>query len=174
MKLKHTIVSSLKRTAGLVAGIMMALLALTPPTLHAGEQIPFRIAWDANLVLTPLAPPFADVAGVGVGRATHLGRVAAQSIEEVVNLATLEGEASYLFTAANGDQLFVKFVFVAIPIAEGVFSIQGKWQTTGGTGRFEGATGAGRYVGHVSFTGETTADGRFEAEGSLSSPGSLK
>jgi len=163
-----------KRTASLVAGIMMALLALAPPTLHAGEQIPFRIAWEADLVLTPLTPPFAAIAGVGVGGATHLGQVAAQSIQEVVNLETLEGEASYRFTAANGDQLFLNFVFVAIPIAEGVFSIQGEWQITGGTGRFVGATGAGRYVGQVNFTGETTAVGRFEADGSLSSPGSLK
>ena len=157
-----------------LAVLAFALLQLGAASTQAGSQVPFRATWDAAIAFTPLAPPFAAVSGLGTGRATHLGSLTAQSIDEVVNLETLEGAASYRFTAANADQLFVNFVFVAVPIAPGVFSIQGEWQITGGTGRYIGASGAGRYIGQLNFTGEATAVGHFEAEGTLSSPGSLK
>lgn len=157
-----------------LAALSFALVQLGANSLQAGGQVPFRATWDAAIAFTPLTPPFAAVSGLGVGRATHLGRMTAQSIEEVVNLETGEGAASYWFTAANGDQLFVRFVFVASPITPGVFSIQGEWQFTGGTGRFVGASGAGAYSGQLNFTGEATGVGHFEAEGTLSSPGSLQ
>lgn len=157
-----------------LAALSCALLQFDAISIQAGDQVPFRATWDAAITFAPLTPPFDAVSGLGVGRATHLGKMTTQSIEEVVNLATGEGAASYRFTAADGDQLFVRFVFVAIPIAPGVFSIQGEWQFTGGTGRFISASGAGEYGGQVNFTGEATAVGHFEAEGTLSSPGSLK
>jgi len=172
MKVNRTFPITFKRTA--LLALALAALALAPSVTQAGDQVPFRAIWDAQIEITPLSPPLVAVSGSGEGRATHLGRMTAQSIAEVVNLATGEGAASYRFTAANGDEVLVNFVFTAIPISATAFSIQGVWQVTGGTGRFDGASGSGTYEGQVEFTGPASALGQFELEGTISSPGSLK
>jgi hypothetical protein len=162
--------------AGLLASLTLALLALTlaPATAHAAKQVPFRARWDADLVITPVAPPFVAVSGLGAGRALHLGTMTAQSITETVNLETGAGIAAYRFIAANGDEVLVNFAFTAIPTSPNVYSIQGVWQVVGGTGRFDGASGSGDYVGEVAFSGPVNALGQFELEGTIASPGSLK
>ena len=93
---------------------------------------------------------------------------------EVVNLATGEGTASYRFTAANGDDVLLTFVLLAIPTSPTAFSIEGVWQVTGGTGRFEGASGSGTYVGQAEFVGPADAVGTFALEGTISSPNRLE
>jgi hypothetical protein len=102
----------------------------------------------------------------------HLGTMTAQSIEETVNLETGAGIAAYRFIAANGDEVFVDFAFTAIPTSPNIYSIQGVWQVVGGTGRFDGASGSGAYVGEVGFSTPVNALGRFELRGTISSPGS--
>jgi hypothetical protein len=160
--------------ASLALAVFAFVSALAPIPVHAGSQVPFRLTWAADITISPLAPPLVAVAGLGAGRATHLGALAAQSISETVNLDTGEGIAAYRFTAANGDDVLVTFVFVAIPSGPGTYDIQGIWQVTGGTGRFDGASGSGTYTGLVAFSGPVNAVGHFEAEGGISSPGSLK
>jgi hypothetical protein len=172
MKPIRTLLTNLKHTA--LLALTLGALALTAPTVHAGSQVPLRLTWDADIALTPLAPPLVAVSGLGAGRATHLGAVEAQSIAEVVDLATGEGIASYRFTAANGDEVLVDFAFTALPTSPGVYSIQGVWQVVGGTGRFDGASGSGTYVGQVVFSGPLNALGQFELTGTISAPGSLK
>ena len=172
MKLNRTILTICSRTA--LLALAVGAFALAPSPVQAGDQVPFRASWDAQIEITPLNPPLVAVSGLGEGRATHLGRMTAQSIAEVVNLATGEGAASYRFTAANGDEVHVNFVFTAIPISATTFAIQGVWQETGGTGRFDGASGSGSYEGKVEFTGPVNAVGHFEMQGTISSPGSLR
>jgi hypothetical protein len=86
-----------------------------------------------------------------------------------VNRATRTASGSYQFTAANGDTLSADFTGQSMPTATlGVISIVETATITGGTGRFDGATG--------SFTSERTYDtflgtttGSFK--GTISSPG---
>lgn len=155
--------------AGLV-GLALALTCLAPPAVQAESDVPFRATWESQISITNLAGPIYAVSGLGVGKALHLGTMTAQSIVEVVNLATGEGAASYRFTAANGDNVFLTFVFLGIPTSPTAFSIEGVWQVTGGTGRFEGASGLGTYTGQVEFVGEADAVGTFALEGTISSP----
>lgn len=151
-----------------------AALTFTAESGCADDQVPFRAAWGAQIQIAPLVPPVVSVTGAGTGHGLHLGQMVAQSVVEVVNLATGEGAASYRFTAANGDAVLVDFVFTAVPTGSTTFSVHGVWQITGGTGRFNGASGSGHYLGQVEFSGPATAVGRFELEGTLSSPGRLK
>lgn len=173
----NTTVTNRIRLWGSLA-LALITFAFGSAATHAGSQVPFRLTWAADITISPLAPPLAPplvaVAGLGAGQVTHLGAVAAQSISETVNLDTGEGIAAYRFTAANGDDVLVTFMFVAIPSGPTTYDIQGVWQVTGGTGRFEGATGSGAYTGLVEFSGPVNAVGHFEAEGTISSPGSLK
>jgi hypothetical protein len=155
--------------AGL-AGLALALASLAPSAVQAASEVPFRAIWETQISIAPLEPPLFAVSGLGVGKALHLGAMSAQSITEVVNLATGEGAASYRFTAANGDEVLITFVFLAIPTSPTAFSIEGVWQVTGGTGRFEGASGSGTYIGQAEFVGPADAVGTFALEGTISSP----
>jgi hypothetical protein len=154
-----------------VLALVLGSIALTPSTTHAGEQVPFKASWHATITTSPLVPPLVSVSGIGEGNATQLGRMTAQSVEEIVNLATGEGAASYKFIAANGDELHLQFAFIALPASPTLFAIQGTWQITGGTGRFTYSTGTGAYTGTVEFTGPETAVGSFVACGTMSSLG---
>ena len=155
--------------AGLV-GLALVLTSLAPFAVQAESDVPFQATWESLISIEPLVPPLFAVSGLGAGKALHLGDMTAQSITEVVNLATGEGAASYRFTAANGDDVFLTFLFLGIPTSPTAFSIAGDWQVTGGTGRFEGASGSGTYTGQVEFVSLTDAVGTFALEGTISSP----
>ena len=160
----------LKQFCAGLAGLVLALTSLSPSAVLAESDVPFRATWESQISITPLGGPLFAVSGLGAGQALHLGDMTAQSITEVVNLATGEGAASYRFTAANGDDVFITFVFLGIPTSPTAFSIAGVWQVTGGTGRFEGASGSGTYTGQVEFVGPADAVGTFALEGTISSP----
>ena len=160
----------LKQFCAGLAGLVLALTSLAPSAVLAESDVPVRATWESQISFTPLGWPLFAVSGLGAGQALHLGDMTAQSITEVVNLATGEGAASYRFTAANGDDVFLTFVFLGIPTSPTAFSIAGVWQVTGGTGRFEGASGSGTYTGQVEFVGTVDAVGTFALEGTISSP----
>jgi hypothetical protein len=147
-----------------LSGLSLSIAA--PPAV----AVPFRASYEVDLQ-AEINLPIATVTSTGSALATHLGRVAARSVEETVNLATGEGVATHEFIAANGDTLVVDFVFTAIPTSETNFDVNGTWQIAGGTGRFENTAGSGSYSGLVQFTGPTTATGHFEMEGTSSLPG---
>jgi hypothetical protein len=147
-----------------LSGLSLSIAA--PPAV----AVPFRASYEVDLQ-AEINLPIATVTSTGSALATHLGRVAARSVEETVNLATGEGVATHEFTAANGDVILVDFIFTAIPTSETEFDVSGTWQISGGTGRFENATGSGSYSGLVQFTSATTATGHFEMEGTMSLPG---
>ena len=52
------------------------------------------------------------------------------------------GTGSYVFTAANGDTLTADVTGLATLVAPGVLTTHEAAVITGGTGRFEGATGS--------------------------------
>ena len=160
----------LKQFCAGLAGLVLALTSLSPSAVLAESDVPFRATWESQISITSLGGPLFAVSGLGAGQALHLGDMTAQSITEVVNLATGEGAASYRFTAANGNDVFITFVFLGIPTSPTAFSIAGVWQVTGGTGRFEGASGSGTYTGQVEFVGEADAVGTFVLAGTISSP----
>jgi hypothetical protein len=154
--------------------LALATCAIAVLSAQAGDLVPFRAAWETQIELIPLAPPLVAVEGAGEGQAEHLGRMTAQSIEEVVNLGTGDGLASYRFISASGDHVYVTFAFLALPVSPSLFAVQGEWQITGGTGRFEGAEGSGLYVGEVEFVGPASGLGHFAMTGVITSPGAQK
>lgn len=141
--------------------LLCALLA-APQVAEAGKQVPYK----DNIVAT------FDPTGLGdgilefevTGTATHLGRFTGAGF---VDLTT--GTGQNLLTAANGDQLFIDIVEAVVDESAGTISVRTVF--TGGTGRFQNATGG--------FSGSGTID--FEAgvfrgrgEGTISSPGKAK
>lgn len=71
------------------------------------------------------------------------------------------------FTAANGDLADGRYNGVPTPTASGVFHFQGEFHITGGTGRFDEASGNGQLKGAYDgnpatgvIAGAITASGR--------------
>ena len=90
------------------------------------------------------------------GQASHVGKIKAQITYSWVQLAPsgdnlVPGTGSHgaaVITTANGDQIFGTLNFLGLPTPmPGLLAIAGTVTVTGGTGRFEGATGYGLYVG---------------------------
>ena len=81
------------------------------------------------------------VDATGVGNATHLG-LFTYDLKAAVSLPGLSATASAALIAANGDMIFGDGVGQGTPTADpNLVSIVETYTITGGTGRFEGASG---------------------------------
>ena len=103
-----------------------------------GKQVPFRGGSSGVVTATGFDP----VAGIaythveGEGQATHLGRFTVTG-DVAVDVATGIPQGTWTLTAANGDQLFLAMGGHGIDETHGF----GAFTVTGGTGRFQGASG---------------------------------
>ena len=140
-------------------------LAFAAHSARAGDQVPFKGRAEGAVVSMAPDPAGVVLTALAGGNATHLGRF---SREETLLLNPMTGilAGAITFTAANGDQLRCTFAggFISPTTATGTYTF------TGGTGRFENATGSAAFVA-------STPDGvhlSAEFEGTLSSVGSNK
>jgi len=159
-----------------VASLVLAISAIPvcSDRLAAGDYVPFsgRLAGTFTIAPVPNAPPtLVDLVVTASGKGSHLGRFGL-SIPHRVDRSTTPPTAfgTYEFTAANGDTVTADFIGFSQPTATpGIIEVVEFAVITGGTGRFEDATGgfiAGRLVNQV--TRETTGI----YVGSISRPGS--
>ncbi|MHB8954088.1 MAG: hypothetical protein ACYC4U_14060 [Pirellulaceae bacterium] len=126
--------------ASLVLAVL-TVVGLAGPTA-AGEKVPFKGNLEGVVTRTPVDPPFVFVLVDGTGKANHLGKFTL-AIPHVVNPVTRTAAGTYEFTASNGDTLSADFTGASAPTATpGVLSIVETATITGGTGRFNGATGS--------------------------------
>ncbi len=115
----------------------------------AAPSVPFK--GRADLVITgaeDLPPASRQITASAEGQATHLGRFT-RTETLIVNLSDGTFTGTLVFTAANGDQLNadVEGHFTS-PTGE---SAEGTYAFTGGTGRFQNASGEATF--------EVTPDG---------------
>jgi hypothetical protein len=160
-----------KPKSRIISCLQLALVILTAGLTHASETphaIPFKAAFVADEVATFDGPLHFTVEGEGEGQATHLGRFTATLHREgfVVDASLI---ASYEFTAANGDKLFVESAGQADLSVPDVHVVE-TGTVTGGTGRFEGATGTIAIERVVTFTGPTTDTTTHVMEGTIVLP----
>jgi hypothetical protein len=119
----------------LVLGFLALLAGIASPTaLRAGDgpALPFR--GSLHGMVTDLAPPN-ELIIESTGTATFLGRFTREEHLFLNPDGSFSG--TVVFTAANGDELWATFggAFTSATTAEGTYTF------TGGTGRFEDATG---------------------------------
>ena len=123
---------------------LLAVLALAGPAAaeRQEKQVPFRGRLEGVATVAPLTPPFVSINVEGSGQATQLGHFEV-SIPHVTNRSNGTVVGTYEFTAANGDTLTADFTGRATPTdVPGVVSVAVTATITGGTGRFDGATGS--------------------------------
>jgi hypothetical protein len=129
------------------------------------QASPFKGELEGTSSITPLEFPFASVVVTATGNATHLGKFTI-TIPHTVNFTTASGVGTFTFTAANGDTVTGTFTGQA---QEGpIVSIEEHATITGGTGRFERATGSFTLHRQLVQATEVTT-GSFE--GTISAPG---
>lgn len=122
-----------------VLAAILAALTLSNWAMAAGKQVPFK-GLSSGFVKIESIDLGAMVAHTSVeaqGQATHLGRFTATAVADI-DLTNGDAHGSWTLTAANGDLLFLDFEASAGSDAtHGVAA----FTITGGTGRFEGASG---------------------------------
>lgn len=161
----------------LVAGV--SLVATQPASANAGPEpklVPFHGTFAGSSEVRAV-PPRLFIAGTGEGRATHLG-AADWTFDEIVTLGqvvagcpTLGTTAIYTagtLTAANGDTVTVVGSGTGCPTSPTTATILDVFTVTGGTGRFEGASGN---LTSVTFVNQATRGFVVTFDGQLSAPG---
>lgn len=122
---------------------------------------------DTHIAISPpLAGDAPDVLRLHIEyvcQLAHLGRTTAVA-EQIVSLTGPLASNTTIYTAANGDQLFVTWTGTGIANGpDNTFS--GPETITGGTGRFAGASGSTWVSGTASFA---TMTGQFTSVGTIS------
>ena len=102
----------------------------------------------------------------GTGNVSQLGKstFVALSTLDFTTQPPFQLGGTATFTAANGDEIYTSFTGTSTPAGEGMLNVAMIHTITGGTGRFQNATG--------SFVGNTTAfpghsEGYIEHEGTI-------
>lgn len=161
----------------LIAGL--AILIGLPTVGWTGDQVPLQATFGTNFQFAA-GPDYchASVPVTGIGQVSHVGN-ATVFIEQIVGvnnpgcpvLSSLSQNGTMTVTGANGDTLTATFTGTYTIDQSGILSAAGQMVFTGGSGRFQGASG------NASFTvvaNVATLQGLFTFSGSISSPGSLR
>jgi hypothetical protein len=131
-------------TIGLTLVMALPPIGGVPLPALGSELRPFRGHVEEVIIDVTPAPEGLLVTATGEGQATHLGRFTRLS-NVVVHPEDGSAEGTIVFTAANGDQLFMDVIGLPTTTA----SISGTYTFTGGTGRFSNATGGADFAGVI-------------------------
>lgn len=149
----------------LILPVAAGLAAFTLGFAPAPTTKPFRATFDTTFD-SVVTFPIANISVVGAGQALHMGATAAVTTNQTVNFITGQGTATYELTAANGDTVILELDAATTFLPNGV-TFAGTYVITSGTGRFDGAGGAGSIFGTATFTGPTNGFGTFAVDGTL-------
>ena len=140
-------------------------LAVSAHSTWANDQVPFQGSAKGAIVSVSPDPAGVVLTVLAEGKATLLGGFSREE-EILFNPASGALTGLIVFTAANGDQLFgaVEGGFVSQTVATGTYTF------TGGTGRFQNASGEADF----SLSSSDGVHFTVEFDGSLSSVGANK
>ena len=121
---------------------LLVISMVSTTAMGGAVSVPFKGSWSGETISADFAnfPPIVGVVAAGSGQLTHLGRYTMSS-PHTTNVETGETIGDQIFTAANGDMLTAFCAGFALP-EDGVVVGSLDCEITGGTGRFDGATGS--------------------------------
>ena len=137
-------------TIGLFLATLTLLILARPALADDSDSVSFK-GKEVFVSSTPVSFsfPFASNQTVAEGRLTHFGHYTLTGLT-VINVMLASATATSTMTFANGDMLFLTSTGYALQ----PFTLKetvGSYTVTGGTGRFEGATGGWTFVDHFDF-----------------------
>ena len=113
---------------------------------------------SCTLTFTPSPPPppaIVHQTDTGTCQLTHLGLTNFYGEQDINRVAGTQS-GWRIFTAANGDQLYITHTGTSAPAGPGLVSFVAQMTITGGTGRFVGASGTARGIGLANLVTRTT------------------
>ena len=167
---------STSRRSQLVAALLLGVVpaacernteTLAGPTLemsvHDADGVPFKGNLDFVTDIGSRVCPadYVPIAFEGTGHLTQLGRVTIAGNDCVLFTPPTAriADGVLTITGANGDQLFAEIEgSEVLPTPEVPGTVEGTFVIVGGTGRFDGATGGGRFSGINPFGPAVSAD----------------
>jgi hypothetical protein len=126
----------------------------------SGQLLPFHavlVGIERTDIPNEIDPDYPAWEDVIVGKATHLGKTSGSSVNNSFDFGFdaigfhLVGVAVMTTVAANGDELEITTDWRYYMHSDVVY---GDWEITGGTGRFENATGEGTSEGRDNEDGD--------------------
>ena len=155
----------------LKVGLVLTALALLPIAhpVMAEEQVPFEGVEVGAITSVSFHFPFDVKSQTAEGEATQLGHYALTG-SFVVDVRTGTGAGTFTITSANGDMLFLDMETQVV--RTDLTKTVSNFTVTGGTGRFEGATGSFTAHNQLAFAvGASRNPYVAEIEGAISTPG---
>jgi hypothetical protein len=160
----------------LAIAALLGLAMLVPTRAFAATLVPFQATVFEHYTLSVCAPHTVCITAHGTGQATHLGELTESATVQVdinpadaVNGCSPETRNTTL-VAANGDEITMSATGCGYSATN---SARDSYVVTGGTGRFQGASGSGTDSNVHMLTGPGVGMAVTTFSGNLSSPGSL-
>jgi hypothetical protein len=125
--------------AVVLSGVLLVLVAGQAAAARGGTDRPLRSDGEVTTVLNLCASPFAGTIE-GSFRGAHIGK-GTSALDFVIAPGTPFQTGSGTLTAANGDLVFVTFSGIITNTSPTNNTSTSVFTITGGTGRFEDATG---------------------------------
>ena len=118
-------------------------LTLTSSAALAEDGMPIEGILAVNFTSTPTSPGIIAISANGIGNLTNVGNLSFQlqkTLDTTGKVPLFSG--TFTITAVNGDTLTGTYAAVgAAPDAGGFGTFSGQLTVTGGTGRFQSASG---------------------------------
>lgn len=157
------------------AGLILTALTLLPlahPAM-AGHQVPYKGKEMGVVTKGAFQFPFSHASTAAEGEATYIGHYTLTG-EFTVDVRFGTATGVFTLTAANGDVLFLDMEGHAVPTD--LTKTVASFTVTGGTGRFEGATGSFTADNQFDFAVNLPFPNPYvaEIEGTISTPGTNK
>jgi hypothetical protein len=153
----------------------LTLLVLARPAM-ASDQIPYQAEEVGAVTKGAFQFPFSHQSTVAEGEATLFGHYTLIG-NFVVDVTSGTATGVFTLTAANGDMLFLDMEGHAILTDPTRTTTVANFTVTGGTGRFEGATGSFSADNQFGFAVNLPVSPNpyvAEIEGTISTPGANK
>lgn len=158
--------------------LALGILFLRPSHASAATLVPFHASVSENFTAGPCGKMLVCIHATGTGQATHLGAVTeVASVVIDVNPADQQNGCApetraTTLTAANGDTITMtgNGLTRCSPTST---EASDNYIITGGTGRFQGASGSGSESNTHTFTGPGVGVASVTYSGDISSVGSL-
>ena len=120
---------------------VLAALSVPIASAETGQTRPFSGYIIGHFVGTPTGvPEIYRARAEAVGISSHIGRFL-KVTDDVFNSVTGEVNGTFRMTTAQGEFLFGEYSGYAVPVMPTFFRWRLYANITGGTGRFEGASG---------------------------------
>lgn len=128
------------RAIRLATAVFVMAMATTP--IGGAASVPFKGSWSGVTTSATFENfPVVNIVAEGSGQLTHLGRYFMSS-PHTTDVFTGETIGDQIFTAANGDVLTASCAGFPQPLPDMTVAGSLDCEITGGTGRFEGASGS--------------------------------